>query len=391
MNDMKGGPAARTALIERAKAILLKPKEEWPKIAGESTSVGDVLKSYALPLMAIGPIAFFIGSQIFGINLIFVTFRPSLMAGITTAIASFVMAIISLGVITLAAEYLAPQFGGEANRTQAFKLVAYSMTAGWIAGILNLLPALGIIGILAGVYSLYLFYLGITTMMKVPADKAPVYMVVVVVCAIVLMFVAARVTSSITGMFGSGLPSPYAATSDGTVSGSVEVPGVGSLDMGKMQQATKNMQDAANGKKPAVDPAKLQALLPESIGNFKRTAVETNAAGAMGSEAEGTYTSGDNSFHLKITDMAALGAIASLGTAMGIQHSQQDANGYEKSGTVDGAIQSEAWHKDSHSGKFSTTVASRFSVEAEGSAASIDELKAAVAAVDQGSLKGLAG
>ncbi len=391
MNDMMCGPAARTALIERAKAILLKPKEEWSKIAGEPTSVGDVLKSYALPLMAIGPIAFFIGSQIFGINLIFVTFRPSLMAGITTAIASFVMAIISLGVITLAAEYLAPQFGGEANRSQAFKLVAYSMTAGWIAGILNLVPALGIIGILAGIYSLYLFYLGITSMMKVPADKAPVYMAVVVVCAIVLMFVAARLTSSITGMFGSGLPSPYAATSDGTVSGSVVVPGVGSLDMGKMQQATKDMQDAANGKKPAVDPAKLQALLPESIGNFKRTAMETNAAGAMGSEAEGTYTSGENSFHLKITDMAALGALASLGTAMGVQHSQQDANGYEKSGTVDGAIQAESWHSDSHSGKFSTTVASRFSVEADGSAASIDELKAAVAAVDQGSLKGLVG
>ena len=63
MNDMMGGPAGRTALIERAKAILAKPKEEWPKIAAEPTSIGDVLKSYALPLLAIGPIAAFIGSQ----------------------------------------------------------------------------------------------------------------------------------------------------------------------------------------------------------------------------------------------------------------------------------------------------------------------------------------
>ncbi len=391
MNDMLGGPEGRTALIARAKAILMTPKEEWPKIAAEPTAISDVLKSYALPLLAIGPIALFIGSQIFGINMYFVTFRPSLMAGITTAITQLVMALISLGVVTLVAEYVAPHFGGEANRTQAFKLVAYSMTAGWIAGILGIVPSLSLIAGLAGLYSIYLFYLGTSVMMKVPQDKAPVYMVVVALCAIVLMVIAGKVTGSITGMFGSGMPSPYSETSDGTVSGSVNVPGVGSLDMGKMQQASNDLQAAANGKKPAVDPAKLQALLPESIGSFKRTAVETNAAGPMGSEADGTYTSGDNSFHLKITDMAALGAIAQFGAAMGVQHSQQDANGYEKSGTVDGAIQSEAWHNDSHSGKFSTTVASRFMVEADGSAANIDELKAAVAQIDQSALKGLAG
>ena len=391
MNDILGGPEGRTALIARAKAILMTPKEEWPKIAAEPASISDVLKSYALPLLAIGPIAFFIGSQIFGVNMVFMTFRPSLMGGLSTLIMSLIMAVISLGVITLACELIAPHFGGEANRTRAFKLVAYSMTAGWIAGVLNLVPALSVIGILAGIYSIYLFYLGTSTMMKVPHDKAPVYMVVVALCAIVAMYVAALVTTSVGGMFGAGLPSPYSASSEGQLSGSVNVPGVGSLDMGKMQQASNELQASVNGKRPAVDPAKLQALLPESIGSFKRTAVETNAAGAMGSEADGTYTSGDNSFHLKITDMAALGALANLGTAMGVQHSQQDADGYEKSGTVGDAIQSESWRNGSHSGKFSTTVASRFMVEADGSAASIDELKAAVAQIDQSALKGLAG
>ena len=43
------------------------------------------------------------------------------------------------------------------------------------------------------------------------------------------------------------------------------------------------------------------------------------------------------------------------------------------------------------SGKFGITVKNRFLIEAEGSAASIDELKAAVSAVDQGTLAGLAG
>ena len=127
-------------------------------------------------------------------------------------------------------------------------------------------------------------------------------------------------------------------------------------------------------------------LLPAAIGSYQRTAVEANALGGMGSEAEGTYTSGSNSFRLKITDMAAMGALAGIGSAMGVQHSQQDANGYEKTGTVDGAIQNESWHSDSHSGKFGRVVAKRFMIEADGSAASIDELKAAVAQIDPGAL-----
>jgi hypothetical protein len=75
---------------------------------------------------------------------------------------------------------------------------------------------------------------------------------------------------------------------------------------------------------------------------------------------------------------------------MGVAHSQQDANGYEKSGTVNGAMQSESWHNDSHSGKFGTSVGSRFMIEAEGNAASIDELKAAVAQVNPSALSALA-
>ena len=87
--------------------------------------------------------------------------------------------------------------------------------------------------------------------------------------------------------------------------------------------------------------------------------------------------------------MAALGSIAAMGSAMGVSSSKSDANGYEKAGTVDGHMQTEEWHKDSHSGKFGVMLANRFSVEAEGNAASIDELKAAVATIDQGALEKL--
>ena len=144
-------------------------------------------------------------------------------------------------------------------------------------------------------------------------------------------------------------------------------------------------------KKPAVEPAKLQALLPATIAGYQRTAVEATAMGGMGSEANGTYTAGGKSFHLKITDMAAVGALAGIGSAMGVSQSREDADGYERTGTVNGRMQTEKWSKATNSGTFSVVVGNRFMVEAEGSAANIDELKTAVASVNEGSLAGLAG
>ena len=44
-------------IVQRIKGIILKPKEEWDVIAGETNSTADLLKNYALPLAAIGSVA----------------------------------------------------------------------------------------------------------------------------------------------------------------------------------------------------------------------------------------------------------------------------------------------------------------------------------------------
>jgi hypothetical protein len=133
----------------------------------------------------------------------------------------------------------------------------------------------------------------------------------------------------------------------------------------------------------------MQELLPTEIGPFKRSAVESMAMGPMGSTAEGTYTNGDKSFKLRIVDMAAMGAIAGIGSTMGVEHSSEDADGYERMQTVDGQMQTEAWNKTNSTGKFSTTVANRFTIEAEGDASDIVDLKVAVGQIDPDDLTDL--
>ena len=165
----EGLETAARGIFERAKAIILTPKDEWQKIAGETTPQRDILMRYVLPLAAIGPVAAFIGGQVFGYGAFGFSYRPSLIGGLTTAIVSFVLSLVSLFVMTFIADFLAPKFAGEANRANAFKLVAYSYTAGWAVGIFSLIPMLGFFGLL-GLYSVYLLYTGAMPLMKVPAS-----------------------------------------------------------------------------------------------------------------------------------------------------------------------------------------------------------------------------
>lgn len=185
-------------LVDRAKAIIMKPKEEWPRIAAQSESQNDVLFKYALPLIALGPVCGLIGGQLFGYGGLGYHLRPSLSYSIGTALAAFVAGVISLFLVTYIANFLAPKFGGKQDWLSAFRLVAYSMTAGWLVGIFSLVPMLGILALL-GLYSIYLFYLGCSKMLGVNEDQAGGYTAVTIIVAIVVNVVLGMIAVSLIG------------------------------------------------------------------------------------------------------------------------------------------------------------------------------------------------
>lgn len=159
-------------LIERIKNILLQPKSEWPKIAEETATPQSIYLGYVVILAAIGPLALLILSG--GL-------------GIVAAIAHYVIALVVTFLLALIVDALATTFGGEKNFTQSLKLIAYSYTAAWIAGVFFLIPVLGgVIVLLAAIYAWYTFYLGVPVLKKCPQDKAVGYTIVVVICAILL-------------------------------------------------------------------------------------------------------------------------------------------------------------------------------------------------------------
>jgi len=78
----------RSELVARALAILTKPDTEWQVIDREPATVGSLFTSYILILAAIPPVCHFIGSVVFGYSFLGITYRPSFLSALSTAVAT---------------------------------------------------------------------------------------------------------------------------------------------------------------------------------------------------------------------------------------------------------------------------------------------------------------
>ena len=184
-------------LIERAKNILLTPKTEWDVINNETPDTPKILTTYVLPLVAIGAVAAFIGWGLIGKSLGYGIKLKGTELGIRYALIALIAGIASTFLMAFVVDALAPTFKSEKNFGKSFQLAAYSYTAGWVGGILNIMPSLAIVGSLIGLYGLYLLYLGLPKLKKTPQDQVTSYFVASLVAMIVASFVIALILTSI--------------------------------------------------------------------------------------------------------------------------------------------------------------------------------------------------
>ncbi len=84
-------------ISERVKAILLRPKQEWQTISGETTTIPELYKTYIVILAAIGPVASVIGMSIVGISLPFVgSFRIPITTSIAYAVVHYILTLVGV-------------------------------------------------------------------------------------------------------------------------------------------------------------------------------------------------------------------------------------------------------------------------------------------------------
>lgn len=188
-------------MIERIKNILFSPKTEWEKIKAETTGIAQVLTGYAVPLALLpaifGMLGFALIGQRYGFGPISGVFRIPFTYAIVWAIVQYILTLVGLYVEGIVINALAPSFGSTQNPVNAFKLAVYASTPSFVAGILHIIPALGIIVFLISLYGIYLLYLGIPILMETPKEKIVGYLIVTIIVMIVLYFIIGAISGAI--------------------------------------------------------------------------------------------------------------------------------------------------------------------------------------------------
>jgi Yip1 domain len=409
-------------IIARAKAILVTPKTEWPVIAGEPSTVGDLFKGYIFVLAAIPAVFAFLQMSVVGTNMWFAgRMRFGVGTGLSMMVVQYVLALAGVYVMGLIIDALAPTFGGQKDRVQAVKTIGYASTAYWIASIASILPGLGwLIGIIGGIYSIYLLYLGLPHTMKAPQDRAAGYTAVAIVVAIIVNIVIGAVVGSVVGLGAGSFMN--AAITHGSSPASDDVQFDEDSTLGKLEKWSKDVEKAgkefeaaqksgdqdaqsdamkammgaalgSGGEVESLAPDRLKPFLPESLAGMTRSnysAQRNNAMGLQISEARATYSNeAGRSVNLEITDTGnAKGMLALAGWA-GLEGEQESDQGYEKTYRLDGRLVHESWDKSSSSGEYVIVLGDRFTVKVDGQADSVDELKAALGEIDLRALEAL--
>jgi hypothetical protein len=186
-------------VVDRAKNLILQPAAEWEKIEQETHAVKDLYTGWIMILAAIGPVAAFIGHSIVGASAFGISYRMPVMNGLAVMVASYAMSLGLVYVFALVIDALAAPFGGTKDFGQAFKVAAFAPTASWLASVFALVPALSILAVL-GLYSLYLLWLGLPKLMKVPPERAVPYTAAVIAVG----FVVTLVLGTVLALMGLG-------------------------------------------------------------------------------------------------------------------------------------------------------------------------------------------
>ncbi|CAN5718028.1 hypothetical protein BH11PSE1_BH11PSE1_12400 [soil metagenome] len=387
MSIVEPGPMG-ARLVARVRAILTRPVTTWEEIDQETASLAGLYLTYVMPLAAIGPIAGFIGAMVFGNPKDGVSFHPPVLNALGAGVAAYLTTLVGVMMLAVVINAFAPPFGARRNLVQALKVAAYSGTAAWVAGIFLLFPPLAPLTFLAGIYSLYLLYLGLPRLMASARGKTAAYVVLAVAAAILINLVVTAITAPIKRV-GEGVSAAAAVTT-------VPASRSHSVDMSKLEAAGEQLSAAAERAKDLepIAPEVLETFLPAMAAGYPRTAQRAGSVGSdgvSGVSAEASYAKGDGTYTLTITDLGEAGALAGIATAFNVESSTENGRRYDRIGmTPEGRLSTESYDNASKHGSYGVLVAERFMVQAEGDAVPMASLKAAVSGIDLARLQVLA-
>jgi hypothetical protein len=184
--------------LRRIYRVVFRPRLEWDRIAQEDTTYGTLIRRYIIPLSLLAPVATVIGMSVFdtawdaeqGYR---VPPQAILGAGTATLLASILSMFALAGIFVL----IAPMYGSSRNYLDALKVSTFGAVPVMIAGATLLLPVMAIVGVVALIHSLFLFWLGANVVLHVRRGEQAEFVGI----SILLLSVA----STLAGAAASGM------------------------------------------------------------------------------------------------------------------------------------------------------------------------------------------
>jgi hypothetical protein len=188
--------------LVRILAILINPAAEPAWVEKDDDDPAFLMLRYVAPLAAVPPVFRFVGACMIGVVVPGMgTVRAPLLEGILSAIVGYLESFVLVLLLALITGLAAPLFGARRNFVSALKLMVFSYTPVWLAGIFLILPGLRFLA-LAGFYGAFVLVAGLPYTMRPTKEKAPGFAALIAVFACALTFAAAAAQRVLFGASG---------------------------------------------------------------------------------------------------------------------------------------------------------------------------------------------
>lgn len=164
--------------FDRMVRILKNPRIELEKVKIEQIKMKEIL-IYMGFLALISASTYTIGMAV-GINI----GNPEksnypLELAVRGGILNYVLVFSAFVASGILINSIVPIFGSKRNLSQVLKLIAYSGTPGLVGSISTVVPDLGFIGLIFGLYGVYILYMGSSILMETPTINKTVALTII--------------------------------------------------------------------------------------------------------------------------------------------------------------------------------------------------------------------
>jgi len=354
------------ALVARVRGLLLSPRTEWDAIAKEEIPLRRLVLGYVVPLVAIPTIATVIGLAVVGVSISGVPVRAPLLAVALSAVLFFVLAVAAVVAFALVIDWLAPRFKAPRSYKQALKVAAYSITAAGVAGVLTVMPALGVLALLGAAYSLYLLFIGTPKVMQAPPETAVNYSIVTTFAAIVLALGVGLASMAVSSPGGSLFPQIAQLPSFSRDSAAQPIADAAAVEPSVLPPAAGQLREGGPG---AVLGGDLRGAAPTVLSGLSRVSVGVERRGITGAqtvELDAEYRNGKRYIVLQIVYSDSIAETIGFAGPATSEYDRETTDGYARRRRIGSAIVTEEWNQSSRTGNYARLYDDRFYVKATG-------------------------